>query len=310
MSSRKNQFLPLMLAGIFFAASVIHAQEPATTNNLQPIVVNEDEIWLTIPRRGNTVGEALNNSSIKWNEHDWLTPSADTPIKYVNNVFLSRARTVHIVVGSEKPRDFTGYRVTVSEALNKTKVALSEIDKITPQRDTFIRDGDTIKITRITEEEKIEEERLDPPVKWKDDPKALLGEERVIEEGQPKITTITVRIHSENGQETSRKIIKKEVKQEAVAKVISRGTKVVVLGVETGRASWYDTHPKTTAHKTLPFGTKLRVTNLETGGTTIVSVADRGPYIAGRIVDLSTDAFKALAPLWQGTIPVKVEQLL
>jgi uncharacterized protein YabE (DUF348 family) len=299
-----------MLSGVFFVASVIHAQEPAIMDTPQPIVFNEDDIWLTIPKKGNTVGEALNNSSIKWSEHDWLTPSADTPIKYVNNVFLSRERTVHIVVGDEKPRDFTSYRATVSEALNKTKIALSEIDKISPPRDTFIRDGDTIKITRITEEKRVEEERLDPPVKWKDDSKILLGEEKVIEEGKPKITAITVRIHSENGEETSRKVIKKEVKQEAVAKVIVRGTKVVVLGVETGRASWYGANPKTTAHKTLPFGTKLRVTNLETGKTTMVTVADRGPYAAGRIVDLSTDAFKAIAPLWQGTIPVKAEQLL
>jgi len=299
-----------MLASIFFVASVIHAKEPIIIDVPQPIVVNEDDIWLTIPRKGNTVGEALSSSSIKWSDRDWLTPSADTPIKYVNNIFLSRERTVHIVIGDEKPRDFTGYRVTVSEVLNKTKIALSEIDKITPQRDTFIKEGDTIKITRITEEEKTEEERLDPPVKWKDDPKVLLGEEHVVEEGKPKIIAVTVRIHSENGKETSRKIIKKEIKQEAVTKIITRGTKVVVLGAETGRASWYDTYPKTTAHKTLPFGTKLRVTNLETGVATIVKVADRGPYIAGRIVDLSTDAFKALAPLWQGTIPVKVEQLL
>jgi uncharacterized protein YabE (DUF348 family) len=263
-----------------------------------------------LSRNGNTVADTLNAANIKWSHDDWLVPPADTPIESVNNIFISRERTIHIVVGTDKPRNVATYKANVADVLKKAQIALSEIDLVQPARNVFLKNDDTIKITRVNEVTKTEEEETKQPEKWRDDPKILLGEEKVIDEGQPKITAVTYKIRSENGIEVSKKVVKKEIKQEAKPKISVHGTKVVVIGTEIGRASWYDFHPKTTAHKTLPFGTKLRVINLETGASTIVRVADRGPYVEGRIVDLSTDAFAALAPLWQGTIPVKVEQLL
>ena len=58
----------------------------------------------------------------------------------------------------------------------------------------------------------------------------------------------------------------------------------------------------TTAHKTLPFGTKVKVTNKATGKSVVVKVNDRGPYIKGRTFDLSRGAFSKIAPLSQGII--------
>lgn len=307
---KNHQIAPLILAGIFCFASFLHAKEPNIPKYVVPLYVNDDDVWLTINRSGNTVSEALHNSAIYWTDNDWLAPPATTPIDSVNNIFISRERKIHIIVGDEKPISATTYKATVTDVLKKAKIALSEIDLVKPARGIFVKDGDTIKITRINEMEKTEEEETKQTEKWRDDPKLLLGEEKIIDEGQPKITAVTYKIHSENGVETWRKIVKKEVKQEAKPRITVRGTKIVVVATEMGRASWYDFKPKTTAHKTLPFGTKLRVTNLETGATTLVRVADRGPYVEGRVVDLSSDAFSSIAPLWQGTIPVKVEQIL
>ena len=50
----------------------------------------------------------------------------------------------------------------------------------------------------------------------------------------------------------------------------------------------------TAAHKTLPFGTKLKVTNLDNGNSVIVTINDRGPYKRGRVIDLSRQAFRQL----------------
>jgi len=63
-------------------------------------------------------------------------------------------------------------------------------------------------------------------------------------------------------------------------------------------------HSATTAHRSLPFGTKLRVTNPATGQSVIVRVNDRGPYIAGRSLDLNYGAFIKLAPASQGVAKV------
>jgi rare lipoprotein A len=60
------------------------------------------------------------------------------------------------------------------------------------------------------------------------------------------------------------------------------------------------------AHKTLPMGTVVTVTNVDNGKSTTCRVGDRGPYVEGRIIDLSPEAFSQLAPLSEGVINVKL----
>ena len=65
--------------------------------------------------------------------------------------------------------------------------------------------------------------------------------------------------------------------------------------------------PTVAAHKTLPLGTKLRVTSKDTGKSIIVEVQDRGPYIWGRELDLSMAAMKRIEPLQKGVVEVQIE---
>jgi rare lipoprotein A len=117
---------------------------------------------------------------------------------------------------------------------------------------------------------------------------------------------------------------KKREKAVEASTVISvpEGTKP--LSVETGKASWYgapyhhrrgsngeiyDMHELTAAHRTLPLGSTVRVTNLKTGHSTIVRITDRGPFVEGRIVDLSLAAAKQV-DIWQaGVAQVRLEVL-
>ncbi|HLK31748.1 MAG TPA: septal ring lytic transglycosylase RlpA family protein [Terriglobales bacterium] len=96
------------------------------------------------------------------------------------------------------------------------------------------------------------------------------------------------------------------------------------LLVETGIASWYgppyhnrrssdgeiyNMNAFTAAHRTLPLGSVVRVTNLKTGHSTTVRITDRGPFIPGRIIDLSLGAAKAVDVWRPGTAMVRVEVL-
>ena len=66
-------------------------------------------------------------------------------------------------------------------------------------------------------------------------------------------------------------------------------------------------HAMTAAHKTLPLGTIVRVTNLKTGRSVLVRITDRGPFIPGRVIDLSLAAARKI-DVWQaGVAPVKLE---
>lgn len=69
----------------------------------------------------------------------------------------------------------------------------------------------------------------------------------------------------------------------------------------------YDKNELTTSHKTYPFGTKLRVTRLDNKKVVVVTVIDKGPYMKGRIVDLSRRAAQDLGMIEVGTAEVKVE---
>ncbi|MEN9221849.1 MAG: septal ring lytic transglycosylase RlpA family protein [Thermostichus sp. BF3_bins_97] len=85
----------------------------------------------------------------------------------------------------------------------------------------------------------------------------------------------------------------------------------VVGPVQEGIASWYDLHKTrhemTAAHPTLPFGTEVRVTNVENGRQAIVRINDRGPFIPGRIIDVSIRAAEVLGMVSSGIAPVRVE---
>jgi outer membrane biosynthesis protein TonB len=76
---------------------------------------------------------------------------------------------------------------------------------------------------------------------------------------------------------------------------------------QTGQASWYDTIPGTCAHTTASRGTTVYVTNLQTGITTTCRVADYGPKVPGRVIDLSRTTFSELADPRQGVMPVSVD---
>lgn len=75
---------------------------------------------------------------------------------------------------------------------------------------------------------------------------------------------------------------------------------------ETGTASWYDYKVGTCAHKTLPFGTIVTVVNTNSGRSTDCRVADRGPFVGGRIIDLERGVFDNIAPPGAGVIPVRI----
>ncbi|MDD3012148.1 MAG: septal ring lytic transglycosylase RlpA family protein [Candidatus Gastranaerophilales bacterium] len=78
-------------------------------------------------------------------------------------------------------------------------------------------------------------------------------------------------------------------------------------GRKTADGSRFNTHKFTAAHKTLPFGSLVKVTNLQNSKTCVVKITDRGPYIPGRIIDLSAAAAKKIDMFTSGISKVKLE---
>ncbi len=106
--------------------------------------------------------------------------------------------------------------------------------------------------------------------------------------------------------------------------VPSTSTHDKIIYTETGYASWYgppyhnrkaangeiyDQDALTAAHRTLPFGSVVRVTNLKTGESVVVTINDRGPFVGDRIIDLSRAAAKAVNVWRPGTAKVRLDVL-
>jgi rare lipoprotein A len=113
------------------------------------------------------------------------------------------------------------------------------------------------------------------------------------------------------------------IKDSVKTKTIAPGQQVIE---QLGEASYYgkgfqgrkmasgkrfNQHARTAAHPTLPLGTQAKVTNLETGKAVRVLITDRGPYVKGRDIDLSTAAAQAIGLTKEaGEVPVKIEATL
>jgi rare lipoprotein A len=80
-------------------------------------------------------------------------------------------------------------------------------------------------------------------------------------------------------------------------------------GLETSSGDIFDAHDFTAAHRTLPFGTIVSVTNKNNGKNVIVRVNDRGPFVKSRIIDLSKSAARKIGMVPYGVVPVRIQVL-
>jgi rare lipoprotein A len=112
-----------------------------------------------------------------------------------------------------------------------------------------------------------------------------------------------------------------------ISRSVALGAAILTAGVavaasatpaaaQCGRASWYALHSRTAsgermnpsaltaAHRTLPFGTRLKVTNQRNGKSVVVRINDRGPFVRGRVLDLSRAAARQIGMISSGHAPV------
>ena len=142
------------------------------------------------------------------------------------------------------------------------------------------------------------------------------GAASVVRRGAPGIGQRVVRVTVVNGVITSRVVLSRSVLRAPITEEVLAAPMGMSDGAlaepstgattQRGLATWYDPPwgGLTAAHPWLPFGTRVTVTDLETGRSVTVVIDDRGPFAPGRVIDLSPEAFTALSPLGHGVLHV------
>lgn len=229
-----------------------------------------------------------------------------------NNSQVFSKKNITLIFDDEE-KNVETKAVELSEVFFENGISIGEYDIVEPNLLAPVSNGMTVKIIRVNKIQEVQETPIPVLTEYRDNNEMFLGQESVIQEGSEGMREVTVEKTFEDGELVSEKVVAERIISDPVVRIIEKGTKVVVLDTQYGKASYY-THPRyvgelITAHNTYPMGSMLRVTNLRNGKAVVVKVVDRGIHSSDRLVDLSKTAFGQIEDYWRGLANVRVELL-
>ncbi len=266
----------------------------------EPVVVDLDGAVRTVWTTGDTVHEMLEELGL---EPRVVEPGRATEIDEADTIVLRTGYEVTLVVGGEE-RSLHTSAESVEELLEDAGVSLDGEDQVEPSLASPVEPELTVEVTRVDTDVAVEERELAHPTERRDDPSLPRGEVRVLQEGRSGVERLEYRLTRQDGELVDRELVERTVVREPRPRILAVGTKVT--NRQSGKASWYSTTSMTCAHRTLPMGTRVTVTNVADGRSVVCEVADRGPFIEGRVIDLAEDAFAQLADPSVGVIDVRL----
>ncbi len=263
-------------------------------------------VWV----HGLTVGDALRELGLQRAPEDFVAPSRDVPLVEGMAVVLRNA--VHTTVRVDGDvRDVVTSATTIRELLARAGIELEGRDYVRPDLGVRPSEGMRIRVVRVSRVVEHKQVRIPFSYVERRDSSLERGTRKVVQEGAEGLKVRRVSVTLEDGQRVASRLLSEEVVRKPRDQVVRVGTGQPAFSgqgrTQTGSASWYRRAGLTAAHRTLPFGTVVKVTNLANGRSVNVRINDRGPFIEGRVIDLSDGAFEELAPLSTGVVRVRLE---
>ena len=300
-------------------------------NYARPFEVNLDgksrKVWTT----ARTVREAL--GFLRLDEQDSLVSVSRSAAigREGLSVDVVTAKDVTLVSsGKETPVRLAG---TVGDVLKDAGITPDADDVVEPAATTTLADGMTITFTDVEVKQSTKDVKVPFEKSTKKSEKLAKGEKKVTTKGVDGLKRETYRDVYHDGKKVQSKKQGEKLLKKPVTQVTTVGTKKTASGTGSSggganltpavgnqcKASYYwdpqptasgerfNTNDFTAAHKSLPFQTRVKVTNKANGKSTIVRINDRGPYVSGRCLDLSTAAMKAIGGVSSGVVTVTWE---
>lgn len=258
---------------------------------------------------GKTVAEVLNELSVV-SRGALIAPAPDTPVGPGDEVVVAQSVQTTVVHDGRTQPVKTNV-LTAGGLLRQLGVVLGPHDRVEPSIIAYPAEGSTIKVVRVNQALETTHSKIDFRTETEQTDKLELGIRKVKHPGVEGVKAARYRILYEDGKVKSRTFLGSEVIRQPTNQVTLVGTFRPVLKAsnssQSGKASWYTQPGLMAAHRSLPFGTVVRVTNQANGKHVTVTIRDRGPFLDGRIIDLSDTAFNQLSPTSRGVLNVKIE---
>jgi len=256
----------------------------------------------TIYVTGQTVDEVLQQVDVR-ESGAYVHPSRGATVEEGDTIVFRETVSVALAADGHQ-REIITNAPTVGYLLDSMGIILRARDRVEPGAETMLERGMKIQVVRVRFKQITEKRAIpfDTDVRQTDD--LVEGERRIEQAGRAGLEETVFMLRLENEKEVGRRLIERRIVSQPVTQIELVGTRPPQT--QYGDASWYERTGMVAAHQTLPFGTRVKVTNTDTGESVYVTINDRGPYVDGRIIDLSDDAFSQLAPLSNGTINVRI----
>lgn len=199
---------------------------------------------------------------------------------------------------------------SVGQVLSELGVKLGGKDIVTPGLQLAPARGMVVRVLRVGTRVEMHMSKIPYKTISHGDSSLERGTHEVRQHGHSGLAQVRYRVTYKDGKRVSKVALASKVIQAATPRIVAVGTGprcICTRGSQTGDATWYSRDGLTAAHRSLPFGTIVRVTNLANGRYVNVRINDRGPQDPDRVIDLSDDAFRRLAPLGAGVIRVSIK---
>ncbi|WP_010293900.1 3D domain-containing protein [Clostridium senegalense] len=189
------------------------------------VVIDGQEVQITT--LASDLGKILDKQQIKVESFDKVSVALDSKVKDGDKIYIKKAVDVEVNVDG-KVLKFKSSEDNVGNMLDSKKIAINDLDKISPTKDELLQDGMKINVTRVAKEVKNEVKSLEYAVEKRENNDLAEGTENIVQEGQNGEKLITSEVVYENGKEVSRKVVGEKVQKNPVNKIVDVGTLATV----------------------------------------------------------------------------------
>jgi hypothetical protein len=302
----------VIAVAILVGASLLHTSTPARAGLAQP--GRNLNLRLSSSR---ALGPVLPPPGVWAAPVDRTTPQAihaaaeaSPPPPGLGATDGTRVVTLSVRISSRKPVRVMTNAPDVTDLMLAMGVRVNPADVLKPGSDSLLWQDGRVTLIRIRHVTQVVTVTIPFATAIRHSQTLPPGSSKVVTAGIAGSEERTYAVTYRNGAVVSRNLVSTRPISSPQDEVLLEGPAPATgSGVQFGEATWYSfcpVHGMYAAHKTLPYGTHVTVTNLDNGKSVTVVINDRGPYGPGRIVDLCPEAFSVIAPLGQGVARVRI----